>query len=185
MKNLLFYFLISMLFMSVKCEDTEEDYLDAGIESTIKGQVIDTKSNTPIVNQKFVVSEYVSESRGFYGSQEVLVQRLDSTRTDDEGRFDFTFETGGMGTFYKIGPEYDETVYGTFEEDQTLFNVGGLNQFDFFRSENLYACVLRITLNDLENAPFEFSVQTFYHRPKFRINDTSGTVENTVYLRSI
>ncbi len=149
----------------------------------VKGQVFDRKNNLPIVNQKFVVSEYVNEFRGAYGTRDALVQRLDSTTTDDEGRFDFTFETGGMGTFYKIGPEYDQTVFGGLEEDKRLFNIGGLNQFDFFRPENLYTCVVRITLNDLEYPPFEFKAQTYYHSPSFTISDTTGVFENTIYLR--
>ncbi len=182
MKKIFAYSLICLLFTNMKCEDTEEDYLPAGIETRVYGNIYDNFNNLPVSNQKLVVAEYQRDFRFDGGVYDVFVQELDSTISDVNGNFDFIFETGGMGTKYKIYPRHNPSIWTGYEGARDLENIGDEEQIDFNYS-NLTRCTLIVNIDNVDFAPFPISIfSSQNHNNTEDIVESNGIVERVVFL---
>lgn len=181
MRKILIYFIICILFMNMKCEDTEEDYLPAGIETRVYGNIYDDFNNLPVSNQKLVVAEYQRDFRFDGGVYDVFVQELDSITSDINGNFDFIFETGGMGTEYKIYPRHNPSIWTGYEGTRNIENIGNEEQTDF-NYNHLTRCTLIINIDNVDFAPFPISIFSSQNYNTEDIVESNGIVERTVYL---
>ena len=181
MKKILTYSLICLLFMNMKCEDTEEDYLPAGIETRVYGNIYDSFNNLPVSNQKLVIAEYQRDFRFDGGVYDAFVQELDSTISDANGNFDFIFETGGMGTKYKIYPRHNPSIWTGYEGARDIENIGDEEQADFNYS-HLTRFTLIINIDNVDFAPFPISIFSSQNYNTEDIIESNGIVERVVYL---
>ena len=181
MKNILYYSLLAILFLNMKCEDTEEDYLPAGIETRVFGNIYDNANQIPVPDQKLIAAEYYRDFRFDGGSYDVFVQELDSTTTDQNGNFDFIFKTGGMGTKYKIYPRHNNLVWTYYQDAVDIENIKGNNELSF-EFQNLYVCTLNINMDNLQFPPFSMSVFLTPYSELDDITETNGIVNRAIYL---
>lgn len=166
----------------MKCEDTEEDYLPAGIETRVFGNIYDNFNDLPVANQKLIVAEYRRDWGGG-GSYDALVQELDSIVSDENGNFDFVFETGGMGTKYKIYPRHNPEIWNGYEGARDIENIGTQEQTDF-NYTLLTRCTLIINIDNVNNSPFPISIFPSQNYDTEDIAESNGIVERVVYLFS-
>ena len=180
MKKIFTYSIICLLFINMKCEDTEEDYLPAGIETRVFGNIYDNFNNLYVANQKMIIAEYRRDWGGG-GSYDALVQELDSITSDENGNFDFIFETGGMGTKYKIYPRHNPEIWTGYEGARDLENIGDEEQTDFNYSL-LTMCTLIINIDNVNFTPFPTSIFPSQNYDTEDIVESNGIVERIVYL---
>jgi len=180
MKKIFTYLLICLLFINMKCEDTEDDYLPAGIETRIFGNIYDNFNDLPVANQKMIIAEYRRDWGGG-GSYDAFVQELDSIISDENGNFDFVFETGGMGTKYKIYPRHNPSIWTGYEGARDIENIGEEEQTDF-NYTLLTRCTLIININNVDFSPFPISIFPSQNYDTEDITETNGMAERVVYL---
>jgi hypothetical protein len=173
--------LVTILFTS--CEDKFEEN---GIETRIYGRIYDSQNNLALPNHKLKVGEY-NLIPGFGITPNIdFIQYLDSTNTDSNGYFDFTFTTSGKGDIYELEIDFDYNNYFGLT-NENVFTLG--NNDIYTELENLgedfeinyevilfFPIKLKIILdNDVEFLPIRISEP--YNRYVDQINETN--VENT------
>jgi len=90
--------IVIILFLIVlSCHSCRRN-IEAGIKTTVSGQVFDFNKQQPIPNVPILVVEY---ENGLYGPRPKAV--IDSTSSGSDGRYSLTFTTTGKGTQYRIG----------------------------------------------------------------------------------
>jgi len=181
MKTILYLSLFTIISLNIKCSDSEEDYLPAGIETRVFGNIYDNVNQIPVPEQKLIVAEYYRDFRFDGGSYDVFVQELDSTITDENGNYDFVFETGGMGTKYKIYPKHNNLVWTYYQNPVDIENIDGENELNF-GFLNLYTCNLNINLDNVQFPPFSMSAFLTTNSEFEDITETSGIINRDIYL---
>jgi len=78
--------------------DKDWDIIPAGLATNVSGQFYDYNKNSPIVNAKVFIEEYVDDP-----SYDLTFSRyIDSTQTDQNGNFNLPFTTTGSGVQYQL-----------------------------------------------------------------------------------
>lgn len=148
MKKNLPYFLLQMIalgfFISCSSDDFKEN---SGIETRVFGRAYDHVNNIPVVNKKLIISEWNSVPQVSPGPNEDFIQFLDSTYTDEEGYYDFTFTTSGQGDVYYIDYEYEVDIWSYYKDRVEIENLGADNEVDY-NFQYFYPVDLKITLQD-------------------------------------
>ncbi len=103
--------------------DKEWERIPKGLVTNVSGQFYDDNRNTPIVNAKVFIEEYIDDP-----TYDLTFSRyIDSTQTDQNGKFELPFTTTGAGVQYQllvvpVGPNW----YYPYNQ-QVIENIGGRN----------------------------------------------------------
>lgn len=152
MKNIFYLFIV---LICIGCEDPEP--LRGGIETAVNGRIYDYSNALPLAGQKVVIKEYMkTQNVGAISPNFDFKGNIDSTYTDAEGNFNFTFKTTGKGNNYRVTYESTEDVYinsDFFEIDKpgqavALPNLSGIQ---------LYPLSLKIIPNNLSAFPINIT----------------------------
>ena len=188
MKNrfyLLKLLLVFTLFQS--CEDTFEP---SGTETRIFGRMYDNQNQLPLTNHKLRIGEY-NLIPGFGSAPNIeFIQYVDSTLTDSDGYYDFTFSTSGQGDRYQLEVDFDFDTYAT--NDGNFFGL--LNQEYHTEIENLevdtelnfevlfvFPVNIKITLDsDVQFLPVR--IQKPYYRATNNLTETGIEISRLYYV---
>ncbi|MHA3789863.1 peptidase associated/transthyretin-like domain-containing protein [Flavobacterium hauense] len=178
MKNLLYLFII---LLCVGCEKDPEP-LHAGIETPVSGRIYDSANELPLSGQKIIVEEYMkTQNYGAITPNYDFKGSIDSTYTDSNGYFDFTFKTTGKGNCYRI-------IFEPAEDVQNNSDIFEINKRDLktpakidFSGTQLYPLVLKIIPDNLSILPV--NITTGFSAKPYSLPDiTQNNVAATRYL---
>lgn len=173
MKKIILLLIIPILFF---CCD-KDDALDAGIQTKVYGNIYDIPNDIPFVNLKLKIAEYKTVAQGLGTSYE-FIKYVDSTLTDSEGNYDFTFRTSGLGDYYRLFVVEDIDIW-TYQYDAVpIYNIGGENNWDL-DFLHLYPVNLIITLNNMEYTPVYVNAFIFPFIEEIEI--ANGEVNRILY----
>ncbi|MCR8668039.1 hypothetical protein NO995_10125 [Aestuariibaculum sp. M13] len=181
MKFIIFKFGLLALFLSfLECEDDLQD--PSGIETRVYGRMYDSQNEIPIVGQQLKISEYNRIPGSFYGNTE-FIQHLDSTLTNSEGYFDFTFTTSGLGDLYILTYQLNDQ-FNTMGQDATIEieDLGEPYEIDFDFT-HLYPVNLKITLDsNVQFLPVRINPQfPLYYPSSNNLTQTGVEYTRTIY----
>ncbi|AUC75673.1 hypothetical protein [Olleya sp. Bg11-27] len=168
-----------VLLLTIAClllSCNKDDALDEGIETKVFGRIYDTPNDIPFENLKLKIAEYKTDPDGLFVSYD-FVQFLDSTYTDSNGNYDFTFETSGAGNYYRLFVEEDIDIW-TYLYDAVPIEIGLDNKWDF-DFLHLYPVNLLITLNNIEYTPVHINSYIYPHLESIEI--TNSEIIRTLY----
>ena len=163
--------------MTILFSGCEDDPLPQGIDSSVSGNVSDTWNSTPFVNLKLKVAEYKKHPSSINTSYE-FIKWVDSSYTDSNGDYNFSFTTSGQGDHYRLHVEETPDIWTYYYDALEIENIGGSNlrDLDFL---HLYPTNLIITLNNLEYTPIRIDVETFSDLENILI--ANGQVQRLFY----
>ena len=177
--------LVFALFQS--CEDLQEP---SGIETRVFGRMYDNQNQIPLTNHKLRIGEY-NLIPGFGSAPNIeFIQFVDSTLTDSDGYYDFTFSTSGQGDRYQLEVDFDFDTYAT--NDGNFFGL--LNQEYHTEIENLevdtelnfevlfvFPVNIKITLDsDVQFLPVR--IQKPYYRATNNLTETGIEISRLYYV---
>lgn len=184
--NIIFIVVFSLFLAG--CTNDEEDLYREGIETRVTGKISDINA-APIDNVKLRVAEYEREfiRQGPAGGNYhyTLIKYVDSTKTNVNGEYNFTFKTTGKGNFYKLSvekaPVEDQSYWHCCLEDVDMDNIGKVFNHDFKGLTKLYPCDITITLNNISDFPLNFSHETTFFDDSYTIT-SNVTVVRRLYI---
>lgn len=180
--------LLLLMLLFTSCEDTFEP---SGIETRVFGRMYDSENQMPLDNHKLRVGES-NLIPGFGSAPNVdFIQYVDSTTTDSDGYFDFTFTTSGQGDIYQLEVDHnydnyfgltDENVFGLLNQGFRieLENLGEDKELNF---EVLYffPVNLKFTLNsDVQFLPIR--IREPYSRVTDNLTETGIEISRIYYI---
>lgn len=181
MKNIFYLFLVLLLCMG--CEDPEP--MHAGVETTVSGRIYDYENQLPLGGQKIVIKEYMkSQNYGAIAPNYDFKGNIDSTYTDVNGNFNFTFKTTGRGNAYKVFYEETEDVslYSDVVEIEKK-DLGVPVDLYYLSGTQLYPLTLKITPNNLSGLPIK--IKAFFPAKPFildNITENNVAVTRNLYV---
>jgi len=175
MKNHLIYLLFFLLFVSC-----EKENIQSGIETKISGRLSNYEGE-PIVNSKVKIGEFKNRFVFDGGSTDYFSKYVDSTLTNSDGDYDFTFKTTGEGSSYKLildNNPSDQSYFGFYDPIE-IKNLGNPLVFNFNQFTKLYPCDVTINMNNILILPIRI-----YHETTRQLSNPEITI-NTVYVKRI
>ena len=182
---ILYLILLSTLLNS--CEDLQEP---SGTETRVFGRMYDSQNQLPLSNHKLRIGEY-NLIPGFGSVPNIeFIQYVDSTLTDSDGYYDFTFSTSGQGDRYSLEVDFDYDTYAT--NDGNFFGL--LNQDYQTEIENLgvdtelnfevlfvFPVNIKFTLDsDVQHLPIR--IQKPYYRASNNLTETGIEINRLFYV---
>ncbi|WPO79620.1 hypothetical protein [Flavobacterium sp. KACC 22761] len=159
--------LLVLLFTLASC-DKDPVLIQSGIETKVYGKVTDDH-DVPISNLIVKVGEYKVAATGSYimsYNDYEFVKWADSTHTDTNGDYNFTFKTSGKGNFYdlvigkEVKPHESPVIFSELkaritESANDMTFIG--KQFEFNTNDliRLYPCQITFMLNNIETFPIQ------------------------------
>ncbi|MTH17407.1 hypothetical protein [Flavobacterium sp. LC2016-01] len=192
MKNTVILF--ALLFSLVSC-DKDPVLIKSGIETKVSGNVTDNH-DTPISNLIVKVGEYKVTNTGSYimsYEDHEFIKWVDSTHTDNNGNYNFTFKTSGKGNFYnlvigkEVKPHETPVIFGEcyvrITEDANDMRFIG-KQFEFNTNDliRLYPCQVTFKLNNIETFPVQI-MHEYTNASNLTYLTANGTSEQTIYIQ--
>ncbi|MFT5891311.1 MAG: hypothetical protein ACI9Y7_001412 [Dokdonia sp.] len=148
----IFLMLLLSLLAFISCEDTFEPI---GIETRVFGRMYDSQNQLPLADQQLRIAEY-NRIPGFGSVPNTdFIQYLDSTLTDSQGFYDFSFTTSGLGDRYILETQpiqepqiINDFIFG-FRNQEFLTEIEDLGESTElnFEVQFLYPVNLKITLD--------------------------------------
>jgi len=175
MKNNLIYLFFFLLFVSC-----EKENIQSGIETKVSGKLTNYDGE-PIVNSKVKIGEFKNRFVFDGGSKDYFSKYIDSTLTNNDGDYDFTFKTTGEGSSYKLildNRPNDQSYYGFYDPIE-IKNLGNLLVFNFNQFTKLYPCDVTINMNNILILPIRI-----YHETTRQLSNPEITT-NTVFVKRI
>ncbi len=169
---------ISIIILALVFLSCESDPIDAGVETTVQGNVYDSRNEIPFQNLKLKVAEYKDDTQsGIYHTLR-FIQWIDSTHTDSEGNYSLNFKTSGRGDRYKLHIENQIDIRTQNNGVQDIFGIGKDVRIDVDLL-HLYPINLVIEMNNINHLPISGS--TGYYPKMEEINTANGKVERKIY----
>tara|TARA_B110001450_G_C17484023_1_gene425436 strand:+ start:93 stop:806 length:714 start_codon:yes stop_codon:yes gene_type:complete len=188
MKKRIFILNLILVFTFFQsCEDLQEP---SGIETRVFGRMYDNQNQLPLTNHKLRIGEYNLIPGSGSAPNIEFIQYVDSTLTDLDGYYDFTFSTSGQGDRYKLEVDFDFDTYAT--NDGNFFGL--LNQEYHTEIENLevdtelnyeilfvFPVNIKITLDsDVQFLPIR--IQKPYYRATNNLTETGIEITRLFYV---
>jgi len=177
----IFFILLLNLLVFISCEDTLEPI---GIETRVFGRMYDSQNQLPLANHQLRIAEYnLIPGFGSVPNNE-FIQYLDSTLTDSQGFYDFSFTTSGLGDRYFLELQQiqesqtnNDFIFSLIDQEfSTEIEDLGENTELNFEVLFLYPVNLKITLDpNVQFLPIQIA------RPHFNAsgNITQTGIENS------
>jgi hypothetical protein len=172
------FLLLALLICFISCE---KDNIQEGKVTRVYGKLTDYY-DIPITNGKMKVGEYKFKPNSVNGGFDFFQKWIDSSYTNQNGEYDFTFKTSGNGTSYKIILEdspITEQRFWSLMDPVDITNIGGSFNFSTNQLANLYPCDVTINLNNITILPIEIWHETTFNSNIPEINS------NTTYVKRI
>ncbi|UQD57142.1 carboxypeptidase-like regulatory domain-containing protein [Flavobacterium sp. K5-23] len=186
MKSNLFFIVLICLFF-VSCSQDDENLLSVGIQTRVTGKITDSY-NSPIPNVKLKISEYKLKPNNsiFFGNLPNFIQHLESSQTNSNGEYNFTFKTSGQGNFYSLeiepSPISEQKYWNCCVGLVPIKNIGENFIFNTYQLVNLYPCDVTFNLNNISNLPLQIIHETTrFDNNTAEINSNSQVVKR-IYL---
>jgi len=175
MKNNLIYLFFVLLFVSC-----EKENIQSGIETKVSGKLTNYDGE-PIVNSKVKIGEFKNRFVVDGGSTDYFSKYIDSTLTNSNGDYDFTFKTTGEGSSYRLildNYPNDQSYLGFYDSVQ-IKNLGNPSVFNFNQFTKLYPCDVTINMNNILILPIRI-----YHETTRQLSNPEITI-NAVFVKRI
>lgn len=165
-----FRIIILILFTSIfaNCDRDNVDLTNAGISTHLYGKLSDFDNN-PASNVIIKVGEYketggATYPSGFGSTKMEFIQFVKEVYTDNQGNYDFTFQTTGKGNFYRLEigeftkPNEPQLLWQPFTYDLSESSdnskiIGKELELNNRNLYNLFPCDVNIQLNNIQIFP--------------------------------
>lgn len=178
MKKIYCFLIIITLF------SCEKDPIPEGLETRVFGTLTDYYG-IPVTNAKMKVGEYKFEPNSVNGGFDTFQKWIDSSYTNQNGAYDFTFKTTGQGTSYKLilenSPTETQQRYWSLLDPVSIANIGKNFNFSTNQLAILYPCDITITMNNLSVFPIFIEHDTTFNSATPEIN-TNATYIKRIYI---
>ncbi|MUP46507.1 hypothetical protein E0K83_12240 [Gramella sp. BOM4] len=179
MRKFILIILVSTFCMCLKCEDS---MLPEGIETKVYGQIYDQINDRPVINQKLIIQELNHEPGFQIGSNIDYIADIDSTFTDENGKYELVFETTGQGDTYQIFSPRTKQVWTYYQDAIEIEDIGASNEIDF-NFLHLYPVNLLINVNeDFNFLPVRISHRYTLNRSLEDIETISNEINRQIYI---
>ncbi len=167
-----------LIFIGCKKEN-----IASGINTRVYGKFSDYLYS-PIPNAKLKVGEYKFKFNSVNGGTHIFQKWTDSTYTNSNGEYDFTFRTSGQGSLYKL--TLDNSLLDTQQKYWSLLdpveikNIGSSFNYSTNEIVLLYPCDVTINLNNIVHFPIEI-----HHKTTRKSGNDVAINSNSIYVRRI
>lgn len=180
MKKIYCFFIIITLF------SCEKDTIPEGLETRVFGTLTDYYG-IPITNAKMKVGEYKFKPNSVNGGFDTFQKWIDSSYTNQNGAYDFTFKTSGKGTSYKLilenSPTETQQRYWSLLDPIYINNIGKSFNFSTNQLANLYPCDVTITMNNLTVFPIFIAHDTTFNSATPEINSNATHIKRIYIIK--
>lgn len=155
---------IIVLILMSECEGPVEPTF-AGIDSSVSGKIIALDKDGEIngaENIKVRIAEYLAYNNTFPNPTTYeFIQFVDSSYTNDQGVYDFSFTTTGSGSDYFLEIEKPDNLYFYFFSRYEIEDIGSNNILEDISSKILYPIEFMINSSEVESYPLTISNRTY------------------------
>jgi hypothetical protein len=161
--------IILSIFSLTNCSVDKENLTTSGINTRLFGKLT-SFNNNPASNVLIKVAEYKESGGGsFFGGSGggyhiEFIQFVKEIYTDNQGKYDFVFQTSGKGNFYRIEvgeytkpnvPQtfWDSFVYDLSDSGNSSKIIGKEFEMNNNNSYNLFPCDVNIQMNNVQILP--------------------------------
>lgn len=138
--------LLIILTLPLSCKKL---HIEAGIDTSVSGVVMDYKSQQPILNIPVYIDEFET---GFYGPR--FKDTIDSTMSGAGGKYNLHFSTTGHGIEYRIRFSPNEDFY--ILHNAVTLNVGKDTVINFYAAR-YHTLQARLQVTNNPNPPMRVS----------------------------
>ena len=188
--------LILSIFSLTNCSEDKENLTEGGIQTRLFGR-LSNFDNNPATNILIRVAEYKETGgarypSGFGSTNTEFIQFVKEAYTDNQGKYDFVFQTSGKGNFYRIEVgEFTEQntaqtfwepfVYNLSESANSSKIIGKEFELNNKNSYKLFPCDVNIQMNNIKILPLLPKHNKTYNYNLSEINSNQNQIKR-IYI---